>query len=245
MPEIRLDDGRSVPYTIRVSRRSRRVRLTLNPRDGLVLVTPPGVERVWLTDLATSWRGWVARQLDNMGIPDADDSANKAPMLPQRIALPAVAESWDVIYRYTPSGSPRVLHSQGGALLLSGDCADVASCQRALRRWLARRAKELLPPMLEQLSRQTGLRYNSVAIRGQRSRWGSCSVQGDITLNQQLLLLPPELARHVLLHELCHTVELNHSARFWQTVQRFEPELDARRAEMHRSWSHVPAWALN
>jgi predicted metal-dependent hydrolase len=46
----------------------------------------------------------------------------------------------------------------------------------------------------------------------------------------------------VLLHELCHTVRMDHSPRFWRTVARFEPELDARRAEMRRSWSLVPAW---
>lgn len=84
--------------------------------------------------------------------------------------------------------------------------------------------------------------FSSVVIRAQRSRWGSCSAKGDISLNYQLLFLPRELARHVLLHELCHTVELNHSARFWRTVHRFEPELERMRKDMRRSWSHVPAW---
>jgi predicted metal-dependent hydrolase len=96
--------------------------------------------------------------------------------------------------------------------------------------------------MLERLARETGLRYRNVAVRAQRSRWGSCSSQGDISLNYQVLFLPPELARHVLLHELCHTVRLDHSPRFWRTVERFEPELPRLRAEMRRAWSHVPAW---
>ena len=83
-----------------------------------------------------------------------------------------------------------------------------------------------------------------MSIRGQRSRWGSCSATGDISLNYQLLFLPPHLLRHVLVHELCHTVELNHSPRFWRTVARFEPDLAALREEMRRSWSHVPGWLL-
>jgi predicted metal-dependent hydrolase len=74
------------------------------------------------------------------------------------------------------------------------------------------------------------------------SRWGSCSARGDISLNYQLLFLPPPLLRHVLLHELCHTVEMNHSPRFWATVRRFEPDLDSMRVEMRQAWTHVPDW---
>ena len=67
MPEIHLDDGRRVPYSIRISPRSRRVRLTLNPRDGLVMVSPPGVDNAELAALATSWRDWIARHQPERG----------------------------------------------------------------------------------------------------------------------------------------------------------------------------------
>lgn len=241
MPELLLADGRRVPYAIRVSRRASRVRLTLNARDGMVLVTPPGMEGDWLTELVESWRGWVARQIDRLGMMEADPAAA---LLPERVVLHAAGEDWSLLYRYNASSSPRVRQNGEFSLLLSGNCADVPACQAALRRWLARRGRELLPGMLEQIAQQTGLSYRSVAIRGQRSRWGSCSAQGDITLNHQLLLLPAELARHVLIHELCHTRELNHSPRFWNTVRQFEPDLDARRVEMRRSWSLLPGWAI-
>jgi hypothetical protein len=114
----------------------------------------------------------------------------------------------------------------------------------ALRRWLMRRAQRTLPEWLEEVSQEAGLPFASVSIRGQRSRWGSCSADGDISLNYQLLFLPRHLARHVLIHELCHTVELNHSPRFWRTVARHEPDVARLRAEMRRSWSHVPDWLL-
>lgn len=241
MPLIHLDDGRRVPYSVRISPRSQRVRLTLNPRDGLVMVSPPGVDREVLTELASSWRGWVARQLDEMGIPDPDVRAVR-PTLPESIPLPALGEDWGVLYRYAPSGAARVREKSASAIVLSGDCSDHPACVAALRRWLMRRARQALPERLREVAEETGLAFSNVSIRGQRNRWGSCSAAGDISLNYQLLFLPPHLARHVLLHELCHTVELNHSSRFWKTVARFEPDLEALREEMRRSWSHVPGW---
>jgi hypothetical protein len=64
-----------------------------------------------------------------------------------------------------------------------------------------------------------------------------------ISLNCKLLFLAPELVRHVLVHELCHTVELNHSPRFWALVQRFEPDARTLRRRMRDAWRDVPVWA--
>lgn len=243
MPEIHLDDGRRVPYSIRISPRSRRVRLTLNPRDGLVMVSPPGIDNAELAALATSWRDWIARQLDEMGIADLA-ARERRRALPENIALPALGEDWCVLYRYAPAAAPRVREKGAAAIVLGGDVSDHPACVSALRRWLMRRARQTLPDCLERVAAETRLDFATVSIRGQRSRWGSCSATGDISLNYQLLFLPPHLLRHVLVHELCHTVELNHSPRFWRTVARFEPDLVQLREEMRRSWSHVPGWLM-
>lgn len=86
---------------------------------------------------------------------------------------------------------------------------------------LRRNAKIILPPRLERLSKQYGLSYNSVKINSSRGRWGSCSARKDINLSYYLVLLPFRLIDYVLLHELCHTREMNHSERFWQLLDRF------------------------
>ena len=169
---------------------------------------------------------------------------SQADCLPDELSLQGVGERWRVLYRYAPGSAARVRHTGTGGLLLSGDCADTESCHRALRRWLSRRGGEALPGLLAEISRETGLAYRSVRVRGQRSRWGSCSVDGDISLNYHLLFLPPEWVRHILIHELCHTVELNHSPRFWRTVERFDPDYAATRKAMRRAWSYVPHWAV-
>lgn len=86
---------------------------------------------------------------------------------------------------------------------------------------LRRNAKIILPPRLLALSQQCGLPFESVQINSSRGRWGSCSSRKKINLSYFLLLLPSHLIDYVLLHELCHTREMNHGDGFWALLNRF------------------------
>ena len=83
---------------------------------------------------------------------------------------------------------------------------------------LRRVAGEYLPLRLKQLAVEHGFHYNAVTLRDSHSRWGSCSNRGNISLSIYLQLLPAYLADYVMLHELCHTREMNHGVRFWQLM---------------------------
>jgi len=74
-----------------------------------------------------------------------------------------------------------------------------------------------------------GVSYNQIAIRKQRTRWGSCSSKGNLNFNCLLALVPPEVLDYVVVHELCHRKEMNHSARFWSEVKRILPDYVERR----------------
>ena len=82
-----------------------------------------------------------------------------------------------------------------------------------------------------------------MGIKNQRTRWGSCTRQGRVSLNCKLLFLNREQVRYVMGHELCHTLELNHSVRFWALLRQFEPRADALHGSMRDAWTLVPAWA--
>ena len=86
---------------------------------------------------------------------------------------------------------------------------------------LRRNAKSILPSRLTFLSKQCGLPYSSVKINSSQGRWGSCSARKAINLSYYLVLLPSHLIDYVLLHELCHTREMNHSERFWALLNQF------------------------
>jgi predicted metal-dependent hydrolase len=82
-------------------------------------------------------------------------------------------------------------------------------------------AKAFLPRELDFLAKAYGFKYTQVKIRKSRTRWGSCSSKGIINLSFYLMLLPPHLIRYVLLHELCHTVEMNHGPAFWALLDKY------------------------
>jgi predicted metal-dependent hydrolase len=82
-------------------------------------------------------------------------------------------------------------------------------------------AKQKIIERLAQLAKQYGFTYNKVSIRNQRTRWGSCSAKGNISLNIKLVALPPELFDYVILHELTHTKVHNHSRKFWQELNKY------------------------
>ena len=93
-----------------------------------------------------------------------------------------------------------------------------------------RRARAQLPEELWRLAAAHGIEVRRVSIRNQRSRWGSCSRRGTITLNWRLVLVPDFVREYVILHELMHRRELNHSPRFWRLVAALCPRLvEARR----------------
>lgn len=94
----------------------------------------------------------------------------------------------------------------------------------ALREWLVDLARDLLPRRLHQIAAAHGLAVAAVAVRDQRSRWGSCSRSGRISLNWRLVQMPPAVRDYILVHELAHVEVPNHSVRFWRAVARMDPD---------------------
>ena len=90
--------------------------------------------------------------------------------------------------------------------------------RNAIIRAMKRRAEEYLPPLLKVLAEGNHFTYKKVRIKAAKSRWGSCSAAGSINLSCYLLLLPSHLIDYVLLHELCHTKEMNHGPKFWELL---------------------------
>ena len=133
--------------------------------------------------------------------------------------------------------------SAGGSLTLRGSVHDDAACRAALQRWLGRRARRALEPLVDDVARQLGYAYARLTVRNQRTRWGSCSRHGTISLNCQLLFVSEESARYVVVHELCHTQHFDHSPRFWALVRHHEPGCDRLRREVRMAKRSVPGWA--
>lgn len=97
-----------------------------------------------------------------------------------------------------------------------------------------RDARALVTTELTTLSQKHGFAYRRVSIRDQKTRWGSCSARGDLSFSYRIIYLPQPLQEYILVHELCHTRELNHSPQFWKEVSCIVPDWQARRRELQR-----------
>ena len=94
---------------------------------------------------------------------------------------------------------------------------------------LADRALKEIPARTAFFAKKIGVTYGKITIRNQRTRWGSCSSQGNLNFNCLLMLTPPEVRDYVIVHELCHRKEMNHSPRFWAEVEKVLPDYRAQK----------------
>ena len=130
-----------------------------------------------------------------------------------------------------------------GRRLLRVAVTDDMAMPLALRGWMQGYARQRLLPWLQAVSEECRLPFARATVRAQKTRWGSCTARGHISLNRHLLFLQPQLVRYLFIHELCHTVHLNHSQRYWSLVRRYEPDYAVREAELRQAARHVPLWA--
>jgi len=230
------------PHTIRVSDRARRVRLLVTPREGLVVVVPKRFAKSHVPGILRAHAAWIERTLARTAERrERLDSLSTSPP-PERVDLPGIGLTWTVVLR--PGTGPSVRGAvRGEELVLSGAIDDPAAVHDALRRAVARAARERLPLMLGGAEAETGWRATRVTIRRQRTRWGSCTSRAAISLNESLVFLPPRLVRFVLIHELAHTVRLDHSAAFWSLVEGHQADWRDARRELRDGWRFVPPWA--
>lgn len=203
-------------------RGSKSLRLTVNS-DGKIRVTQP----TWLPftaglTFAQQKHQWLAQQTQAQQRLQDGQRLGKYHTLrirqnPTGKRLTTRISDTNAVVSYPP-----------GTTSASIDHAAHAIAKRAMRA----EAEQLLPQRLQSLARQFNFSYQGVTIRHLKSRWGSCSAAHIITLNYYLMQLPWTLIDYVLVHELAHTKELNHSRQFWQIVTSCLPDYKNRRRQM-------------
>ena len=202
-------------YRIRRSPRARRVRVTVDP-DGSVTVTLPGKapERA-AAEAVQELAPWIARRRRTFARAAAEVARpiGTVPYLGADLAL-----------RPQP-GRERVRRRGDVLLVPAGDP------RTALERFYRRAARAEIAPRLDAATARAGTRYRGLTIRGQRTRWASCSSEGGMSFNWRLLLAPAEILDYVVEHEVCHLEVMDHSPRFWALLESRAPDWRA-----HAAW---------
>lgn len=230
--------GNQPGWRVRASDRARRLTVRVYPGGHVEIVVPNGTRPRAVEKFVARYRTWIDRKVSQYR-PLAAGSIDE---MPTEIRFQASGDYWRV--EYAEAHRAPHLSVDGDRLLLTGDLSRIALARHALQRFTMRAAHSLLVPQLESLAAESGLHFSIAQIRRQRTRWGSCSRRGTISLNACLMFQPPDVVRYLLLHELAHTRHMNHSRRFWALVEQLEPrwrELDARLSE---GWREMPAWVL-
>ena len=230
-------------YQIRESARAKYMSLRVSVDRGLEVVVPRGFDRKLIPTFLRDKQMWVESALSKIEDARRQRRDERTESLPETIQFPSSGQTWTVKYLAKRSQKITLSDDGNGTLQVIGPIDNLPACHAVLQRWNHRKAFNYLVPLLRQLSTETGIAFVRTAIRCQKSRWGSCSSSGTISLNQKLLFVEPDLVRYVLIHELCHMREMNHSRHFWKLVSQFYPDYRLARSRLKDAWRKMPAWA--
>jgi predicted metal-dependent hydrolase len=233
------EDAAAEGWAVRESHRARRLAVRVFHTGRVEVVVPRRTSRRAISQFLDGHRLWIEAKLAHA----KRRAVAPEPFPPRSINLSACEQSWRV-HLAGGGGTLRARTMAPGILSLAGDASDPRLVRRALRTWLTQRARSVLVPALAECARALGYGYRRAAIRRQRTRWGSCSTRGTISLNSCLLFQTLEVTRYLLVHELVHTRHMNHSRAFWQEVARHCPKYLRLDAELLEGWRRVPAWVF-
>jgi hypothetical protein len=225
-------------WSVRRSTRARRLSVRVFRNGGVEIVVPPRTSPQRVSAFVSEHREWIETQRRRSAAPV------HWPMPPAMLALTAIGEQWRCVAH---EGAGRVHLEEVGAreLAVRGDVLERERLRRLLNAWLVERALRGFQQPLQSLALQMGAEPVRMQVRCQRTRWGSCSRRGTISLNACLLFQRPAVLRYLMIHELAHLKHMNHSARFWLEVSRHEPDWKTLDRELLQGWRRVPSWIFN
>ncbi len=240
--QLQLFESRSsTAWDVRVSRRARRLSVRVYPGGRVEVVVPPGASASLVHRFVHTHREWIDQRVADLSsaAPQAGETR------PTLVELRAVGRTFHLDYRASPRrGVVIETVADENRLILSGAVHSDAAIADALRTWLLDVAHDELSVLLTRVAEQCGFSFERVQARRQRTRWGSCSASGTISLNVCLLFLDPAVVHYLMIHELCHTRHMNHSNRFWALVEAHEPDYKRLDKELVRGWQSVPGWVF-
>lgn len=217
--------GREVGYSVRYSKKSKRAALRIDINSGLEVVLPEGSKTVSPDQLIKSREGWILETLARIEL------------LREKIKLRSLEEKRVVLYLgrehrlvkiIRNDTSPGVKFDNDRFFVTVPDDTPEKSAA-ALEKWYRSEAGRIFSQRARAIGGKMNLEYNKIFIRSQKTRWGSCSRQKNLSFNWRLVMAPIEVIDYLIVHEIAHIREMNHSPGFWRLVEKACPDYKASR----------------
>ena len=224
---------------VRRSLRAKRLRVSINLVGEIEVVAPRRASAREVQNFIQLQYNWISikkQQIESLRSGELNN------IMPSRVLLPAIDEQWEINYAPVSSKTGTTENNVTTRKVLSLSYEHEGQVRQLLKQWLTQKAVSTLLPWLRKTSAETGLNYATATVRGQKTRWASCSSRKNINLNRCMLFLKPEQVRYLMVHELCHTKQMNHSAKFWALVGEHVPDYRHQEKLVNESCYQLPRW---
>ena len=216
-----------LPVHMIVNNRARRISLRADPvHSRIVLVKPRRASKAAAIAFAMDKAEWIAASLAELLPPIPFASGVTVPVLNEPHLINHVPDARRGVWR------------ENGCLFVSGSADHLP---RRVRDWFKEEARRMITPLAYELADRIDKTVTRISVRDPKSRWGSCSQDGRLSFSWRLVMAPDHVLHYVIAHEIAHLKVLNHSPRFWQTVETLTEQRDAATrwikqngAELHR-----------
>lgn len=217
--------GKEISYTLKRSGYRRSISLRIDDR-GLTVNAPLRASEKWLHSVLQDKADWVVEKLDGW-------QAKKAPPIfwAEGARIPFRGEEFVLTLTPKARGAEPQLHGEVLHVPVGME-AEAAHIEKAVTHWYRTEALRVFKECVEHFAPLLQVMPQEIKLTSARTQWGNCSVRGVVRLNWQLVKMPLHLIDYVVVHELAHLHEMNHSPAFWRVVERACPEYKACRAEL-------------
>jgi hypothetical protein len=218
-----------VSYTLKRSSKRRSIGLQIND-DGLTVSMPLRASEKWLHSVLQEKAAWVVDKLENW-------QSKKAPVQKWEDGEPILFRGETFTLRVIPVLSKTSPLLTAHELIIHAvESGNQVAIKKAVLQWYKREALRVFEECVEYFAPLMGVALRELKISSARTQWGSCTALGVVRLNWQLVTMPLHLIDYVVVHELAHLQEMNHSPAFWRVVESVCPDYSRIRKELHK-WS--------
>jgi len=210
---------------IRSARRT--VSLEIDPEGFLTVRAPYGLDRTTINDILRRHRPWIRKKRQEV-------------QRKQELSRPKKFEDGEKFLWLGKEYPLRIVARVRPSLVFTGErfelaASSILSARQLFEAWFKEQARFYLSSRLKEIARKTGFKYQKFRLSSAQTRWGSCSAKGTISLVWRLMMAPPEIIDYLIIHELAHTKEKNHSRAFWRLVEELLPDYRERRRWLRKN----------